>query len=174
MNANRKLHSKPHGGNAATRMNSLVIHCDGACMPRNPGGCGTYGWVAYEGGVIPTAEAYGYAALGTTPEMSNNIAEYAAVISALEWALSEGRLGIVVRTDSQLIVNQVNGSWQCNRPHLQELRDRARVLVDATQARIQWVPRESNVAADKLSRRAYREWRRTRSTEPVIQMRAAA
>jgi ribonuclease HI len=170
----RKLHSNRHSGNPASRLPALVIHCDGACEPKNPGGCGTLGWVAYDAGVIPTAEAYGYAALGITPQMSNNVAEYRAVISALEWALSQGHLRVIIRTDSQLVVKQVNGEYRCNKPHLQELRDRARTLLSAVQGRIQWVPRESNEEADKLSRKAYREWCRTQCTEATIRVRLAA
>lgn len=157
--------------------NSMIIYCDGLCQPKNPGGCGAWGWVAYEAGVFPTAEAYGYQALGETwgdQAMTNNVAEYHAVIGALAWALENGRLGILIRTDSQIVVGQVNGTMACNKPHLQELRDYTRTLRDATQARLAWIPGESNEAADKLSRRAYREWRRTRSTEPVVRERAAA
>ena len=165
-------HGEPRGPAKATAW--IVLECDGACGPRNPGGCGTWGWVAYEAGLIPTAEAYGFGALGKSPEMSNSIAEYQAVISALEWALANGRIGVLVRSDSQLVVNQVNGQWRCNKPHLQELRDRVQCLLEETDARIQWVPRERNEAADKLSRKAYREWCRTHSAEPVIRVRAAA
>jgi ribonuclease HI len=143
-------------------------------MPRNPGGCGTWGWIAYETDLFSTTEAYGFGALGTTPEMSNNIAEYKAVISALEWALSAGRLGILIRTDSQLVVHQINGQYRCNKLHLQELRDRAQALLSAVDGRIQWVPRESNEAADKLSRRAYREWQETGSTETTVRVRVPA
>ena len=47
----------------------------------------------------------------TAPPQSHNVAEYIAVINALQYALSKGYKGIEVRSDSQLIVNQINGSY---------------------------------------------------------------
>jgi len=71
--------------------------------------------------------------------VTNNEAEYRALIGALEDALAtlqaEGvdpkAASVEVRGDSQLVLKQTTGEWKARLPHLQVLRDRARALVDA-------------------------------------------
>ncbi len=59
--------------------------------------------------------ASGGACLGST---MNNIAEYSAVIELLVNAISHGIVHLQVRLDSQLIVSQLNGSYQVRNPLL--------------------------------------------------------
>jgi ribonuclease HI len=92
--------------------------------------------------------------------MTNNLSEFEALIQGLTWLRDAGHRDVVVRGDSQLIVNQVNGTWACNAAHLRGLRDQARELVAAAGVRrLEWVPREKNGRADGESRRAYEEAR---------------
>jgi ribonuclease HI len=70
--------------------------------------------------------------------VTNNEAEYSALIGALEDAVttlqSQGidprHARIEVRGDSQLVLKQIGGEWKVKMPHLQTLRDRARSLLD--------------------------------------------
>jgi ribonuclease HI len=70
--------------------------------------------------------------------VTNNEAEYSALIGALEDAVATLReegidprnAQVEVRGDSQLVLKQIGGEWKAKMPHLQKLRDRARGLLD--------------------------------------------
>lgn len=52
---------------------------------------------------------------------TNNYAEYAALIKALETARDLGGTDLLVRMDSELIVKQMQGLYKIKEPSLQEL-----------------------------------------------------
>ena len=83
---------------------------------------------------------------------TNNRAEYAALIRALEAAVDYGFEAVDVRGDSELIVKQVRGEWNVNDPGLRERRVRVHELLDRFD---RWslvhVPREINARADELA-----------------------
>lgn len=141
---------------------TLLVYCDGAVEPRNPGGWGVGGWVIGRGSTVavPYEELHkGAVDLGEYPEMTNNIAEYGAVIGALKQLVKMKlwRERVVIRTDSQLIVNQIKGNWGTAMPHLVQLRDEARTLVKMFDAGVtfEWIPRSENKKADEMSRSLY-------------------
>lgn len=80
------------------------------------------------------------------PGTTNNEAEYAAIIAALELARHDGLRGPLIRSDSQLCVNQILGKWQIKEERLRPPRDRAARLLREIGGRIEWVPRERNYA----------------------------
>ena len=133
----------------------FTIHADGCCEPSNPGGYACWGWVALDGDGAEIATGSG--CIGHGPAMTNNLAEYRAVIEALRWAYKAGIVGAAVQTDSLLVVKQVNGEWQCTKPHLLELRESAVKGLALTGSALVWIPREQNERADALSRQAYAE-----------------
>jgi len=93
--------------------------------------------------------------LGAT---TNNVAEYNALIAALEEARQLGAAEIEVRTDSELIQRQVTGVYKVRQPHLKPLLDRVRVLAAHFRSfAIVHVPRERNRDADALANRAMDE-----------------
>jgi len=131
----------------------IFVNCDGSITGGNPGGRG------YTGFVVKNADGTQVIHrqsddLGAHPSMSNNVAEYAAVLSALIWLRDHGyaREHVVVYTDSQLVVRQLQGHYQCSVPLLINLRDR--VLKEATNFKTEyaWVPREQNQEADYMSK----------------------
>lgn len=131
----------------------LLIHCDGSIADQNPGGRGFTGWViqAESGEVIRC----GSNALGTHPEMSNNVAEYGAVLAALNHLVATGQTtqGLRVFSDSQLIVRQLTGEYRCAKPVLRYLRDVIWSLAKKfPSAEYIWIPREQNKEADRLSK----------------------
>lgn len=86
---------------------------------------------------------------------TNNEAEYLALIAALEAAVENGVSALVVRGDSQLVINQVVGKWSVNSQSLEGLFLRVRELAKQVgQVKIRWVGREENAEADALSKRA--------------------
>ena len=131
----------------------LTLFCDGACSPTNPGGYACWAWLALTQGV---AIAQGYGCLGHGAGQTNNVSEYEAVLRAMRWAYRWMRdAEITIQTDSQLVVNQVNGKWDCNAEHLQPLCEKARKGLKLLGAQIIWIPREKNRRADALSELAY-------------------
>ncbi|WP_435063606.1 ribonuclease HI [Halobaculum sp. EA56] len=90
------------------------------------------------------------------PDTTNNRAEYAALIRALEAAVDYGLDEVDVRGDSQLIVKQVRGEWDANDPDLREQRVRARELLERFDRwSIEHVPREINERANELANEAF-------------------
>jgi len=139
----------------------ITIYCDGLCEP-NPRGLACWGWVALNRDGEPLAQQYGVTGQGDG--MTNNTAEYAAVLQALGWAYKAGYRTPLIKTDSQLVVNQIGGAWGCGdtlAPLLTRVRSAQRVMA----IRVEWVKREQNARADALSRRAYFE--RTGQQPPV-------
>jgi len=133
------------------------IFFDGACEPGNPGGWGTYGYVIKLAG-HPDIEGHG--SLGRNPQMTNNISEYHALFSALKaLQIKLGSLDfelISIYGDSKLVINQLTEEWRCKSPHLQERLKQCQDLLVAMDIFwvAEWIPREKNIIADALSRKA--------------------
>ena len=123
------------------------VYFDGASRG-NPGPA-AIGWVLVTGeGIVDE----GGDRIGET---TNNRAEYAAVIRALEAADGYGFDEVDVRGDSELIVKQVRGEYDTNNPELRERRVRVRELLDRFDRwTIEHVPREVNDRADALANEA--------------------
>ncbi len=123
----------------------LVAYIDGACFG-NPGPMGI-GIVLYKAGkkIKEISEHFGR---GT-----NNIAEYSAFIRALEEAKKLGEKGVLVRTDSQLLANQINGVYKVRDKKLKELKARADLIMAGLNVKVEHIPRERNAEADALSKK---------------------
>jgi ribonuclease HI len=126
--------------------NRLVIFTDG-CSKGNPGPAGI-GFVVYQDDNLhPVLTFSDYIGVAT-----NNQAEYKALIAALEYALNL-QAGIVeIRSDSELIVNQMNGAYRVRKAELKPLYEKAKSLSGLiSDFGIRYVPREKNRGADALA-----------------------
>jgi len=86
---------------------------------------------------------------------TNNVAEYYALIAALDYAVANGIKRLRVQSDSQLIVNQMKGLYKVKHPDLRPLHERARKMAAGLESfTIQYVPREQNRAADEAANAA--------------------
>ena len=86
---------------------------------------------------------------------TNNVAEYYALIAALDYAAANGIRRLRVYSDSQLIVNQIKGLYKVKHPDLRPLHERAKKQAASLEAfTIQYVPREQNRDADDLANAA--------------------
>jgi ribonuclease HI len=86
---------------------------------------------------------------------SNNEAEYRAIITALEKALKLGAKQIELRSDSELVVNQLNGRYKIKSTALRPLYlQTAQLLSQFEKVAIAYVPREQNIEADHLANEA--------------------
>ena len=89
--------------------------------------------------------------------MTNNEAEYEAVILGLELARSRAYVpsSVVLLTDSQIVVGQVSGRFAVRDPKLAPRHERAtRLLAELPGATIVHLPRERNRLADALAAEA--------------------
>jgi ribonuclease HI len=140
----------------------ITLYFDGLCMPKNPGGVATFGYVIYSDGK-KLNEGCGFVGAGMLgDDVSNNVAEYHALIRGLEHLLSIGYGGEVeIRGDSQLVINQLSGKYAVRARRLVALHRRAEDLLKRfSKATLKWVPREENEEADRLSRVAFEEFLR--------------
>ena len=148
------------------------VHFDGACQPPRGGGVATYGFTV-EGPGLRT-EGKGLAVMPWTPRATNNVAEYAAAIRALEWLKDQKYSGPVrVMGDSQLVIRQLQGQYKVRAKHLKEYHAHTlRLAQQFEQVDWVWIPREANARADELSKEALEEeWARAaryRPTRPVV------
>ena len=114
----------------------------------NPGP-GAVGWVLVSGDGIVAENG------DTIGRVTNNQAEYEALLAVLEAAVDFGFDEIEIRGDSQLVEKQVKGAWDTNDPELREKRVRVRELLERFEDwSLTHVPREVNDRADELANEA--------------------
>jgi ribonuclease HI len=83
---------------------------------------------------------------------TNNVAEYYGLITALDSAAAQGIDRLLVRSDSELLVRQMQGRYKVKSPELRPLFERARKLANGfAYFAIEHVRRELNREADELA-----------------------
>jgi ribonuclease HI len=118
---------------------------DGAARG-NPGPAGAGVYIESVDG-RPAEELF--AALG---KATNNVAEYSALLIALDRAREMGAETVEILSDSLLLVQQVNGVFKVKAPHLIPLvSDAVRRAKQFRRFSIRHVPREKNGLADRLA-----------------------
>lgn len=124
-------------------MSTATLNIDGASRG-NPGPA-AFAFVIARPGLPPVEEA---ATLGT---VTNNVAEYTALVRGLEAAADLGLKHLKVLSDSELLVKQMNGEYRVKHPDLLPLYENARELVkEFDSVSIAHVRREQNKRADEL------------------------
>ena len=129
-------------------VNKVIICTDGAARG-NPGPAAIGAFLKDEkGNLIASISRY----IGVT---TNNQAEYRAIIAALEKAISLGARSIELYTDSELVVQQLNGRYKVKkatlRAHYQKVIELIGLLEGFT---IDHIPRAQNAEADALANKA--------------------
>ncbi|HTU91534.1 MAG TPA: ribonuclease HI family protein [Gemmataceae bacterium] len=127
----------------------LTIHTDGASRG-NPGDA-AYAYVISRDDQPPIEEAD---CLG---QMTNNQAEYIALVRALEHALELGpHHRLIIHSDSELMVKQMNGEYRVKNEELRGLYEQACTLRRRFEGpvTIRHVRREQNKRADQLCNEA--------------------
>jgi len=128
-------------------MKQLKIYTDGACSG-NPGEAGV-GVVIRQGPneVWRLSKAIGKA--------TNNIAEYTAVIYALQQALILKADEVILCTDSELFCKQFHGEYRIKNPNIKFLFDLVMHLrAGFRHVEVTHVPRDRNKEADRLAKQA--------------------
>ena len=83
---------------------------------------------------------------------TNNVAEYHGLIAALAYSVEHGHREVMLRSDSRLLVKQMQGEYRVRHPGLQPLYRQAQELVSRLdRVSFEYVPRSQNVEADRLA-----------------------
>jgi ribonuclease HI len=86
---------------------------------------------------------------------TNNVAEYYALLAALDYAASSGIKTLRIRSDSELLVRQMQGRYKVKSPDLKPLYERAvKLSRQLAYFTIEHVRREMNREADALANAA--------------------
>lgn len=120
-----------------------IIHTDGAARG-NPGPA-AYAYTIARAGhpVVEASDRIG--------DTTNNIAEYTALLRALEHAHRLGGQRLVIHSDSELMVKQMKGEYKVKHPGLVPLFEHAKALARRFQnVAFQHIRREDNKNADRL------------------------
>ena len=145
--ASGKLFEEPETPSARSE-GAYTANIDGAARG-NPGPA-AYGVVVRRPNGTPQESLGKYIGRQT-----NNVAEYYALIAALDYAAANGIRRLRVYSDSQLIVNQIKGLYKVKHPDLRPLHERAKKQAAGLESfTIQYVPREQNREADDLANAA--------------------
>ena len=90
---------------------------------------------------------------------TNNVAEYRAAIEGLRLAADRGAREVILKADSRLLIEQLAGRFRVKSAHLQRLHEEARTEMKRfVRVRLEHVPRERNVEADRLANAGIDEW----------------
>jgi ribonuclease HI len=93
----------------------------------------------------------------------NNVAEYAALLEALQCALDLKAKAVHVYSDSQVVVRQMTGEYECRSPRLYSLHWVCRKLARCFDFSIAHISRKDNAEANRLANSAARRRSRTPS-----------
>lgn len=131
-------------------MKEIEIYIDGASKG-NPGPSGIGVVITRDGETIKNISSY----IGNA---TNNVAEYSALVYALQEALMLKAENIKVNTDSQLLYRQVKKIYKIKNPNILGLYNQVTHLMSAfKEVSLNHIAREHNRGADKLANRAIRE-----------------
>jgi ribonuclease HI len=124
---------------------TLTLQFDGGSRG-NPGPAGI-------GVVVAAADGIPLITLGRfIGRATNNVAEYKALITAMEQALTLGAKKVIIRGDSELVIKQMTGVYRVKNPDMRILFDQAKiVLAKFTHFKFEHNLRHKNVLADKLA-----------------------
>lgn len=126
----------------------VIIHTDGASRG-NPGKASI--------GIFVSDDDYQsiYEEGSYIGETTNNVAEYKAVLRAVELTVQNKVESLSLRTDSQLVVKQIQGLYKIKSEHLKPIFLKCREKIkEIPDFKILYVPREDNKQADSLANQA--------------------
>ena len=86
----------------------------------------------------------------------NNVAEYVALLEALQHAVAARARALLVYSDSEIVVRQMTGRYVCRSPRLYSLNWTCRKLARSLDFSIAHIRREQNREANELANRAAR------------------
>ena len=127
---------------------TLTLQFDGGSRG-NPGPAGI-------GVVVAAADGTPLVTLGRfIGRATNNVAEYRALITAMQEARKLGARNVVIRGDSELVIKQMRGEYRVKNPDMKVLYDEAQAILRTfASAKIAHNLRDKNELADALANKA--------------------
>lgn len=127
---------------------TLTLQFDGGSRG-NPGPAGI-------GVVVSAADGTPLVTLGRfIGRATNNVAEYRALITAMQEAKKLGAKRVVIRGDSELVIKQMRGEYRVKNPDMKVLYDEAQAIIRTFEtAQITHNLRHKNEIADGLANKA--------------------
>ena len=130
------------------KIKRVIIFTDGASQG-NPGLAAIGATIKDEQGRLITAISQ------RIGRATNNQAEYRAIIVALENAIKLGASQVDMRSDSELVVRQINGRYRVKNASLKPLYQKVKQLQSQLKGfTITHIPRQQNTEADSLANMA--------------------
>ena len=129
-------------------MSELVAYVDGGSHG-NPGPAGI-------GVVIESSNGQRIRIAKWIGRHDNNVAEYAALLVALQYALELKATALHVFSDSEVVVRQMKGEYACRSPRLYSLNWVCQKLARSLQFSIAHIRRQDNAEANHLANSAVR------------------
>ena len=100
-------------------------------------------------GVYCYLDSGGKAKIFVEPPLTNNQAEYRAIIAALQGVSG---VKLTIYSDSQLAVRQLSGEYEIRDPKLKILAAKVQQLCQNREVTFRWIPREKNLAGKILEK----------------------
>jgi ribonuclease HI len=132
-------------------MSAFVAYVDGGSLG-NPGPSGI-------GVVMDTPQGAAIRISKWIGHQDNNVAEYVALLEALQCALKLKAKDLHVYSDSQVVVRQMRGEYACHSARLYSLHWTCRKLARSLNFSITHVSREKNLEANRLANAGARQRR---------------
>ncbi len=110
----------------------------------------------------------------TMPKMTNNEAEYSAVIEALNEFIkvrqSPENKDIKLYSDSQLVINQLNKKYQIRCKRLYFYHDKIQDIISQNNLNVEfiYIPRAQNTRADSLTKKKEAIWIKKTTKQRLI------
>ena len=129
----------------------IILYTDGASRG-NPGPS-SIGVVAYlDDGALGNKKEFFSISKYLTDSQTNNWAEYQAIIGGLEESLKQGITKVLINSDSELIVRQLNGVYKVKNSNIIPLYKKVINLINKLDScEIHHIPRNENKRADALA-----------------------
>ena len=89
---------------------------------------------------------------------TNNETEYEALVVGLDLTRAAGAESIVIHCDSQVVANQVNGSYECKNERMGRYLEEVKNQINNFEIRFVQIPREENKCANRLAKAASAEF----------------
>lgn len=133
----------------------ITVWCDGSITNHVPKGSLARCWAAWyaldNNGKLIHHKSID---MGENVEYSATTAEYFAIRSAMHWLIANHDIDyLTIKSDSQVAIRQLTGEYNCHsaklKPYLKACRE---LEVYFAGVGYEWIPRESNTIADRLSK----------------------
>ena len=90
--------------------------------------------------------------------ITNNEAEYKALVAGLDLAKAAGTENMIIHCDSQVITSQINGDYECKNEKMKKYLEKVKNWIGSLEVRFVQIPRKENKCADRLAKAASAEF----------------